>query len=45
MALGRRTKARQLELFVAASEIAALDAPYYCVMDRLLEDHGFDEFA
>lgn len=37
MAMGRRRKGRQRELFVAASEIRALD--------RLLERNGFDEFA
>ena len=37
MAMGRWRKGRQRELFVAASEIRALD--------RLLERNGFDEFA
>ena len=45
MALGRRRKGRQQELFVAASEIRALGNPFYRALNRLLEEHGFDEFA
>ena len=45
MAIGRRCKGRQQELFVAASEIRALGNPFYRALNRLLEEHGFDEFA
>ena len=45
MALGKRRKGRQQELFVAASEIRALGNPFYRALDKLLEEHGFDEFA
>ena len=45
MALGKRRKGRQQELFVAASEIRALGNPFYRALDKLLEAHGFDEFA
>ena len=45
MALGKRRKGRQQELFVAASEIRALGNPFYRALNRLLEEHGFDEFA
>ncbi|MDE2878520.1 hypothetical protein [Candidatus Palauibacter soopunensis] len=45
MAMGRRRKGRQRELFVAASEVRALGNPFYRALNRLLDDHGFDEFA
>lgn len=45
MALGRRRKGRQRELFVAASEIRALGNPFDRALNRLLDEHGFDEFA
>ena len=45
MAIGKRGKGRQQELFVAASEIRALGNPFYRALNRLLEEEGFDEFA
>ena len=45
MAMGRRRKGRQRELFVAASEVRALGNPFYRALNRLLDEHGFDEFA
>ncbi len=45
MAIGRRRRAPQQELFVAASDIRALDNPFYRALNGLLEEHGFDEFA
>ena len=45
MALGKRGKGRQQELFVAASEIRALGNPFYRALNRLLGEQGFDEFA
>ena len=45
MAMGRRRRAPQEELFVAASDIRALDNPFYRALNGLLEEHGFDEFA
>ena len=43
MAIGKRGKGRQQELFVAASEIRALGNPFYRALNRLLEEEGFDE--
>lgn len=45
MALGRRTKARQLELFVATDKIRAMENPFYRALNQMLEKEGFDEFA
>ncbi|MDE2805431.1 MAG: transposase [Gemmatimonadota bacterium] len=45
MAMGRRRKGRQRELFVAASEVRALGNPFHRALNRLLDEHGFDEFA
>ena len=45
MAIGRRRRAPQRELFVAMSDIRALDNPFYRALNGLLEEHGFDEFA
>ena len=45
MAIGRRRRAPQQELFVATSEIRALDNPFYRALNGLLEEHGFDGFA
>ncbi len=45
MAVGRRRKAGQAELFVATDRIRALGNPFYRALDRLLEKHGFDAFA
>ena len=45
MAIGRRRKRRQQEMFVAASEIRALGNPFYRALNRLLEEQGFEDFA
>ena len=45
MAIGKRRKRRQRELFVATSSIRAMGNPFYRALDKLLEKHGFDEFA
>ena len=45
MAIGRRRRTPQQELFVATSDIRALDNPFYRALNGLLEEHGFDEFA
>jgi len=43
--MGRRRKGRQRESFVAASEVRALGNPFHRALNRLLDEHGFDEFA
>ena len=45
MAIGKRPKTWQDELFVAASEIRALCNPFYRALNKLLGERGFDEFA
>ncbi len=45
MAVGKRPEARQGEMFVVASEIRALDNPFYWALNELLAKSGFDEFA
>ena len=45
MAIGRRRKGWQEELFVAASEIRALGNPFYRALDRVLDEHDVDDFA
>ena len=45
MAIGKRRKTRQRELFVATSRIRARGSPFYRALDELLEESGFDEFA
>ena len=45
MAMGRRRKGRQRELFVAASETARWATRFYRALNRLLDRNGFDEFA
>ena len=45
MAIGKRRKGRQQELFVAASEIRVLGNPFYRALDKLLEEHGFRRFC
>ena len=42
MAIGRRRRTPQQELFVATSDIRALDNPFYRALNGLLEEHGFD---
>ena len=45
MAIGKRPKTRQDEMFVAASEIRALGNPFYRALNKPLGESGFDEFA
>ena len=45
MAIGRRRKRGQQEMFVAASEIRALANPFYRALNKLLDEAGFDDFA
>ena len=45
MAIGKRHRTRQRELFVAAADIRALDNPFYVALEKLLDENGFDEFA
>ena len=45
MAIGKRPKTRQDELFVAATEIRVLGNPFYRALNKLLGEGGFDEFA
>ena len=45
MAIGRRRKERQGELFVAAHKIRALGDPFNRALREMLEKQGFDEFA
>ena len=43
MALGRRPRRRQDDLFVATSEIRSSGNPFYEALNRLLEGNGFDD--
>ena len=45
MAVGRVAGERQEVLFVAADAVRALDNLFYGVLDELLREGGFDEFA
>ena len=45
MAVGRRRRKRQDELFVATSEIRSAGNPFYEALNGLLESNGFDDFA
>ena len=45
MAIDRRRKRGQREMFVAASEIRALANPFYRALNKLLDEAGFDDFA
>ena len=40
MAPGKRPEARQSEMFVVASEIRALDNPFYRALNKLLAKSG-----
>ena len=43
MALGKRRRERQLEAFVAASDLPRSPGhPFYAALNRLLAEHGFD---
>lgn len=45
MALDRRPRSRQDDLFVARSEIRSSGNPFYEALNRLLEGNGFDDFV
>ena len=45
MALGKRCKAVQQQLYVATDSIRSLDNVFYRSLNGLLEEHGFDDFA
>jgi len=43
MALGKRRQERQMEAFVAASDLPkSLGHPFYTALNRLLAENGFD---
>ena len=45
MALGKRSRAPQQELFVIPNEIQARGNSFYRALNQLLDKHGFDAFA
>ena len=45
MAMGRRSKGQQPEMFWVASEIRSSANPFYRALDERLEPHKFDPFA
>lgn len=45
MALGRRRRERQEDLFVARSEIRSAGNPFYAALNGLLDGNGFDDFV
>ena len=45
MALGRRRRERQEDLFVTTREIRSAGNPFYEALNRVLDANGFDEFA
>ena len=45
MALGRRRRERQEDLFVLTEEIRSTANPFYEALNGLLEANGFDEFV
>lgn len=45
MALGRRRRERQEDLFVARSEVRSAGNPFYAALNGLLDGNGFDDFA
>lgn len=45
MALGRRRRERQEDLFVARSEIRSAGNPFYEALNGLLDANGFDDFV
>jgi transposase len=45
MAVGRRRRERQDELFVATSGIRSAGSPFYEALNGILESNGFDDFA
>ena len=45
MALGKRKRASQTQLWVATQNLAAPGHPFYKKLNRVLDKHGFDEFV
>src|SRR6266487_1310416 len=46
MAMGKRTRDRQPAMCVTTTDLpTAASHPFYCHLNRLLREHGFDEFA
>jgi transposase len=46
MAMGKRKRERQQELWIASADVAeAPSHPFYCKLNALLEKHGFDAFV
>jgi transposase len=46
MAMGKRKWERQEELWIASAEVAKVPShPFYCKLNQLLAEHGFDPFV
>ena len=45
MAMGKRTRRRQPTMWVATTDLLAASHPFYRPLNRLLREHGFDDFA
>ena len=46
MAMGKRKRERQEELWIASAEVAKVPShPFYCKLNQLLAEHGFDAFV
>ena len=45
MALGKRKRESQAQLWVATQNLTAPGHPFYKKLNRVLEKHGFDEFV
>ncbi len=45
MAIGKRLKEPQMEMFVASNRIRSLGSPFYRALNKMLDANGFDEFA
>ena len=46
MAMGKPRRNRQIDMWVAATELPrAASHPFYAQLNRLLREHGFDDFA
>src|ERR1035437_8952788 len=46
MAMGKRKREQQKELWIALGEVAKVPShPFYCKLNELLAEHGFDAFV
>jgi hypothetical protein len=46
MAMGKRTRERQAEMWVTTTDLpTATSRPFYARLNQLLREHGFDDFA